>query len=108
MPLYPGGGPHLGLGLWNSIAATMIVELIMLFVGVALYVSSTQAVDRIGRYALAAYVGLLLALYIGDRFSSPLTSVTADIIWPAIIAEVILIAWAWWFDRHRALRPHIP
>ena len=26
MPLYPGGGPRFGLGLWNSIAGTMVVK----------------------------------------------------------------------------------
>ncbi len=60
MPLYPGG-PRLGLGLWNSIAGTMVVELLMLAIGVGLYVRATRARDRIGLYALLAYVVLLLA-----------------------------------------------
>ena len=29
MPIYPGG-PRYGLGLWNSIAGTMVVEILML------------------------------------------------------------------------------
>lgn len=99
MPLYPGG-PKYGLGLWNSIPGTMVVELGMMAVGVWLYVRTTRARDRIGRYAFAAYVGLLLALYIGDRFSGPPPSV-ADIAWTGIAASVVLIPWAWWFDRHR-------
>jgi hypothetical protein len=70
MPLYPDG-PKLGLGLWNSIPGTMITEITMLAVGVGLYVATTRARDRIGRYAFGAYVGLLLLLYIGDRFSPP-------------------------------------
>jgi hypothetical protein len=99
MPLYPGG-PKYGLGLWNSIAGTMVVELGMMAVGVWLYVQTTRARDRIGRYAFAAYVGLLLVLYVGDRFSGPPPSV-ADIAWTGIAASVILVPWAWWFDRHR-------
>jgi uncharacterized membrane protein len=99
MPLYPGG-PKYGLGLWNSIAGTMIVELVMLGVGVWLYVRTTRARDRIGRYALVSYVSVLLVLYIGDRFSGSLPSV-ADIAWTGIAASVILVPWAWWFDRHR-------
>ena len=101
MPLYPGG-PKYGLGLWNSIAGTMVVELGMMAVGVWLYVQTTRARDRIGRYAFAAYVGLLLVLYIGDRFSGPPPSV-AGIAWTGIAASVILVPWAWWFDRHREL-----
>jgi hypothetical protein len=99
MPLYPGG-PKYGLGLWNSIAGTMIVELAMLGAGVWLYVRTTRARDQIGRYAFAAYVGLLLVLYIGDRCSGPPPSVGA-IAWTGIVASLVLIPWAWWFDRHR-------
>jgi hypothetical protein len=102
MPLYPGG-PRYGLGLWNSIPGTMIVEMSMLVIGVWLYVSATRARDRIGLYAFAAYVTILLFVYIGDRFSPPPGSVS-EIIWPGIIAEVVLLAWAWWFDHHRLPR----
>jgi hypothetical protein len=101
MPLYPGGGRRLGLGLWNSIAGTMAVELTMLAVGLWLYVGATRARDRIGRYAFAAYVGLLLVIYIGDRFSGPPPSVPA-IAWTGVAAALILIPWAWWLDHHRA------
>lgn len=102
MPLYPGG-PKFGLGLWNSIAGTMIVEIGMMAVGVWLYIRTTQRRDRIGRYAFAAYVGLLLVLYVGDRFSGPPPSVGA-VAWSGVVASLLLIPWAWWFDQHRALR----
>jgi hypothetical protein len=103
MPIYPGGGPLLGLGLWNSVAGTMVVEILIFVVGVWLYMNATRARDRIGRYAFASYVVLLLVLYIGDRFSGPPPSV-ADIAWSGIIAMVVLLPWAWWFDAHRSLR----
>jgi len=102
MPLYPGG-PKLGLGLWNSIPGTMIVEIGMMVVGVWLYVRTTKRRDRIGRYAFAAYVGSLLVLYIGDRFSGPPPSVAA-VAWSGVIAAVLFIPWAWWFDQHRVIR----
>jgi membrane-bound metal-dependent hydrolase YbcI (DUF457 family) len=102
MPLYPGG-PRFGLGLWNSIAGTLVVEILMFATGVWLYVRNTRARDRIGHYGFVAYVGLLLVAYIGDRFSGPPSDV-ADIAWTGMIAMVILIPWAWWFDRHRVLR----
>lgn len=100
MPLYPAGGLRLGLGLWNSIPGTMTVEIAMLAVGVALYVSATRARDKIGRYVFASYVILLFVLYISDRFSPPPNSMT-EVAWTGIAATAILIPWAWWFDRHR-------
>jgi hypothetical protein len=102
MPLYPGG-PRYGLGLWNSIAGTLVVELLMFAVGVWLYARTTRARDRIGQYAFLAYVALLLVLYIGDRFSPPPASVS-ELAWTGIAAEVILLLWAWWFDHHRVPR----
>jgi hypothetical protein len=103
MPIYPGGGPKVGLGLWNSIAGTMLTEFVMLAVGVWLYVRATSPRDRIGRYAFLAYVGFLVLIDIGDRFSGPPPSIS-DIAWVGVAASVILIPWAWWFDRHRKLR----
>jgi membrane-bound metal-dependent hydrolase YbcI (DUF457 family) len=99
MPLYPGG-PRLGLGLWNSIAGTIIVELAMLAAGVYLYMLATRPRDRIGRYAFAAYVGLLLVLDVSDRFSPPPPS-PAAVAWVGIAAAILFLPWSWWFDRHR-------
>lgn len=99
MPLYPGG-PRFGLGLWNSITGTMVVEIAMLGAGVWLYACTTRACDRIGRYAFPSYVVLLLLVYVGDRFSGPPAS-AAQVAWTGLIAEAILLPWAIWFDIHR-------
>jgi hypothetical protein len=96
---------RLGLGLWNSIPATMAVELVLFAGGLFLYVMATQPRDRIGRYAFIAYTVLLLMAYFLDRLGGPPpSSINGDVIVPAIIAEAVLLPWAWWFDRHRALR----
>jgi membrane-bound metal-dependent hydrolase YbcI (DUF457 family) len=70
MPLYPGG-PKFGLGLWNSVAGTLSLELAMFALGVWFYVSATRARDRIGRYAFLAYITLLVASYL--RNASPIS-----------------------------------
>jgi hypothetical protein len=92
-----------GLGLWNSVPGTMVVELVLFAVGVWMYAGATRAKDGIGRYAFIAYIVLLLVIYIADAFSPPPDSV-AEIAWAAIVAPVILIPWAWLFDRHRMRR----
>ncbi len=94
------------LGLWNLIAGTMAVEFLMFAVGVWMYVSATRAKDRIGRYAFIAYIVLLMVFYIGDRFSTPPGTV-GEIAWPGIAAPIILIPWAWWFDRHRSTQEEL-
>jgi membrane-bound metal-dependent hydrolase YbcI (DUF457 family) len=104
MPLYPGGAKF-GLGLWNSIPGTLIVEIAMFAIGIWLYVQTTRPRDWIGRYMFWAYIVLLFAAYVSDRFSPPPSDVMGDIAKPAAIIIPILLLWTWWFDRHRELRP---
>jgi membrane-bound metal-dependent hydrolase YbcI (DUF457 family) len=100
MPLYPGG-PQVGLGLWNSVPATVAIELPLFAAGVAAYVHVTRARDATGRWALAGLVAFLLVAYFGNIAGGPPPSIAA--IWVTAIGGGILItAWAWWVDRHRA------
>jgi membrane-bound metal-dependent hydrolase YbcI (DUF457 family) len=102
MPVYPGS-PKYGLGLWNSIAGTMIVELAMFAAGAWLYQRTTRARDRIGNYGFTACLIVVLAIYLGGPFSGPPPSVPA-LIWATILFECVFLIWAWWFDRHRDVR----
>ena len=98
MPLYPGS-TKLGLGLWNSVAATIAVEGAMFAAGVWTYTRATRARDASGRWPFAAFVGLLLLIYFFN-IGSPPPSITAVVV-VGIAGTVVLIVWAWWFDRHR-------
>ncbi len=99
MPLAIGEGPKFGLGLWNSIPATLIVESLLFAAGIAIYLKCTSAVDRIGKLALWALVGFLAIVYVMNVFGSPPPGAVA-VAW---VCESlwILVAWAWWVDRHR-------
>jgi membrane-bound metal-dependent hydrolase YbcI (DUF457 family) len=48
LPLAPGGATRVGLGLWNSLPATLVVEFAIFGAGVWLYLSTTRAHDRTG------------------------------------------------------------
>lgn len=100
MPLYPGPSPLLGLGLWNSVAGTMVMEGTLFAVGVLLYSGITRAKDRTGRYAYWSLIAFLTVIYVADRFSPPPPSAEA-VGWVALAGIGILLAWAWWADRHR-------
>jgi membrane-bound metal-dependent hydrolase YbcI (DUF457 family) len=102
MPLYPGGHGRYGLGLWNSVAGTMATEMILLIAGVWVYARATRARDKVGRFGFWAFVFLLMALYVGDRFSAPPESVR-QVAWTAIIASFVFLLWARWFDSHRTV-----
>jgi len=99
MPIYPGGTKY-GLGLWNSVPATMIVEGIMFAAGLWIYVQTTRARDRIGRWGFAALIALLVVVYAANATASPPPSVNAIII-GATIGAALMTIWSWWADAHR-------
>jgi len=62
MPIYPGGAMY-GLGMWNSLLLTIVVEYVLFVAGAAVYLSVTRAKDRTGNLALWSLLGLLAVLY---------------------------------------------
>lgn len=101
LPLWPGG-PKFGLGLWNYPAATIIVESLLFFAGVVIYMRSTRARDRIGSIGFAAFVIFLMVVDVANITGPPPPSATA-VAWVAL-SEWLLPLWAWWFDAHREAR----
>jgi hypothetical protein len=101
MPIWPGG-PRYGLGLWNSVAATVIIELGMWAAGLALYATATRPRTRAGTWSLWSLVGLLTAIYAMNLMGPPPPSVRA-VAWAGVLLWLVF-PWAWWIDRTRALR----
>jgi hypothetical protein len=101
MPIYPGG-PKLGLSLWNSIPATLAVELTMYAVGLAIYIRTTRARDAVGRWLFVALAIFLPLGYVAAVGTAPpsiqILSVTA------LVGAAVLTAWSWWADAHRVAR----
>jgi hypothetical protein len=99
LTLYPGDAEKYGLGMWNSFAATMIVEAIMFVVGMWIYVSMTKPRDAIGRWALALFIVFLVVVYEANAFGPPPPSATAVAI--VTLFVWLLPLWACWADAHR-------
>jgi membrane-bound metal-dependent hydrolase YbcI (DUF457 family) len=102
LPLTINGTARYGLGLWNSLPATLIVELFLFLAGVGLYARFTEARDRWGHFGFWALVVFLLVVYIANIFGPPPPSDLA-VAWAAE-AMWLLVAWGYWIDRHRRIR----
>jgi hypothetical protein len=98
LPLYPGG-QMVGLGLWNSVGATLAIECLMFAVGVWIYARMTKPVDKIGSIGFWAFVLFIAVIYAGNVFGPPPPNATA--VASVTLAMWILPFWAGWFDRHR-------
>jgi membrane-bound metal-dependent hydrolase YbcI (DUF457 family) len=98
LPLWPGG-PKVGLGLWNSIPATIVVEVALFVAALVLYLRATRARDRTGAIALWTLVGFLGLIYVANIIGPPPPDVQA-IGW-AGLAQWLFVPWGYWIDRHR-------
>jgi hypothetical protein len=98
LPVWPGG-PKVGLGLWQSVPVTLVCEFGLLGLGLWIYLRTTRAKDGIGRWALWAFIALLVVAYASTFFGPPPSSASA-VAWSALILW-ILVPWTVWIDRHR-------
>ena len=96
MPVLPHG-PYVGLGLWNSIPATLIVELLLFAGGIWLYVSGGGNGRR--RASFWILMAFLLVVYFGAAFGPPPPDVRTLAI--TSLAGWLFIPWVWWADRER-------
>ena len=101
LPLFPWvTSPKVGLALWDSPVGTIIVEAIMFVAGIALYLKTTRARDRVGSYGLAAFLAVLVLSYLAALLSPPPTNIRALAI-GGIVFGWLFVACAAWIDRHR-------
>jgi hypothetical protein len=101
LPLWPGG-PLAGLGLWNSVAGTILVEGSLLALGLWMYLGSSAPRDATGRWAFAALAALLGLIWVTQPWSPPPPSASA-VAWGGL-ALWLLPPWARWIEAHTGPR----
>ncbi len=101
LPLIPWLERKTGLGLWQSLPGTIIVEGLVFITGVYFYAKSTNALNRKGLYGLWGLVLVLIILYISNLFG-PLPPSTDAIAYSGLL-QWLFIFWALWIDRNRKL-----
>ena len=98
VPTWPGG-PKLGMGLWNSVPASLAVEFALFGAGAWIYARSARARDMLGNVLYWAFVVTLAAIYVASVFGPPPPSVGALAV--TGLLGWLFVAWAYWIDRHR-------
>jgi hypothetical protein len=103
MLLAPGTHTVFGLGLWNSIPATLIVEGGIWLLAIVIYVRATKPKARAGAWALWIGVALLTLTWYGNiKSGMDPNPVRAGV--SGLIFFSLMIAWAYWIDRLRPLQ----
>jgi hypothetical protein len=106
LPLTVGSDNKFGLGFWNSMPATLVLEFLFLAVGVVIYTRTTAAKDRAGAWGFWGLVLFLVIVEIVNVSSPPPPNVQA-VAW-VTLSLWLLVPWGYWVDRHRGLKglPH--
>lgn len=102
LPLGMGGDARWGLGLWNSLAGTLIVETGLFVGGIVLYMKTTRAANGKGKFGFWALIGVLFAIYLANLFGPPPPDVAA--IGYAGNLSWLFVLWAYWVDRNRGVQ----
>jgi hypothetical protein len=98
LPLWPGG-PLVGLGLWNSVPGTFVVEGALFAGAIALYLRGTRPRGTAGKWAFWSLVALTAAIWISSPWAPPPPSVRA-IAWVGV-ALWLFVPWGSWIERNR-------
>jgi membrane-bound metal-dependent hydrolase YbcI (DUF457 family) len=93
LPLWPGSDTMIGLGLWNSVAGTLLVESALFAAGVAIYLRHSA------KAALAFWllIAFFVVAYLGAAFGPPPPSASA--VAASALALWLLPVWGWWIER---------
>lgn len=99
--LAPGSHTYVGLGLWNSLPATLIVEGGFWLVALIVYLRSTKANGRSGNYGFWPVVVGLTFIWITNIKSGP---PPPSAVIGSLIFFLLLVAWTYWMNRVRSIR----
>jgi membrane-bound metal-dependent hydrolase YbcI (DUF457 family) len=98
LPLWPGG-PEVGLGLWNSIPGTLLVEGALLVAVLGVYVRGTRPRRTAGKWSLWSLILLTTLIWISGPWSPPPSDERAIAL--VGLAMWLLPVWGSWIDRTR-------
>ena len=107
MQLIPGEGKqHFGLGLWNSIPATLFIEGAFWVAAILLYIRGARSPrSRIGSFAFWIGCVIVTAAWIGN-IAGPPPADLSTIGFTSLSFFSLTVGWAFWMNRIRPNTEH--
>ncbi len=102
LPLYDDTA-QVGLGPWNYPAVALLLEALLLFGGMILYLRRTRPRGALGRFGPPLFGVVMLAIQVYVFFGPPPASPAAAAA-TALISYAVLAAVAQWLGRYRDRR----
>lgn len=101
LPIYPGSPSKVGLRVWSLPVLENFIEAIMFLAGVVIYLRTTAAKNKLGKYLTIILIVLLIAAYLGNIFG-PDPSNVKTLAWAAQMMWLFVLM-AFWTDHNRRL-----
>ena len=98
LPLAGSASTRIGLGLWRSVPLTIAVELVIVAIGVALYVTRHSRKHPVRPVRLAITLAVLLAVYLASFLGTPPADIRLIAV-GAMALGLVMAALGWWTDR---------
>jgi membrane-bound metal-dependent hydrolase YbcI (DUF457 family) len=99
LPLYDNS-LKVGLGLWNYPAPAFVLEMVVLFGGMYLYLKKTKPIARFGAYGMVIFGFVMLAIQAYIFFGPPPASDKSAAA-TALVTYAAFAATAYWLERKR-------
>lgn len=99
LALYDSHG-KMGLGLWNYKWPEFVLEVLIVFVGIYIYMRSTRATGGIGRYGFVVFAIVMLAIQASQLYTPPPPSGNIVAI-SALFTYALFAGTAAWLERKR-------
>lgn len=99
LPLLPGNDLVVGLGLWNSVLWSQVLEISLFALCVWVYLNSTTALNKKGSIGLWSLIVFFLIIQASNIFGPPPPNVMAIAV--AGHLQWLFVIWAYWIDRNR-------
>jgi len=97
LPLTPWLDTKVGLGLWNSVAGTVVVEVLLFGIMVFIFLKAFKFRDLKGKLEIAALILFLVVIYFSNILGPPPPSI--KLIGYVGLSQWLLVAWGYYIDN---------
>jgi membrane-bound metal-dependent hydrolase YbcI (DUF457 family) len=106
LPLSPFGKDKFGFGLWNYVALSLTIEMILFLAGVFIYYRFTRAKTNAGKWGLWSFAIFLIIFHISNTFGPPPPASMTALSGTLITLMCVIVGLAYWLDSKRVVEAH--
>jgi len=100
LPLFGDNSYKLGLGLWNYVIISSLIEILILAVGLWLYLKSTKGITFGGEYGMIIFSVFLIVMLMTSLFIPPPPDIMGLAIF-GLVYQLMMVGVVSWLDRKR-------